>query len=120
MNHQETRREIITAARRYIDGEPGSEGVADAYRQMYHLLRANFVIERNDMILWEIAQYLYNENAEEKDMLQMARYVSLPDCPVCGIDGSTSFHPDSTDNEPVLICMFCGHIGYGAVQQEAS
>lgn len=112
MNQQETRRELIEAARHYIAGEPGSDGVADAYRQMDRLLSAGFIIENNDILIHEIASYIHNPEADEEDCNRMALYVNLPDCPLCGIDGSTAFHPDGTDDEPVLTCMFCGHVGY--------
>lgn len=109
----EIRREIINAARFYVNAEPGTKSVADAWYKMNELLPKLQPILGNDTPLLEIAKYCYNPELDEGDCDRMAEYVCLPDCPNCGIDGSTTYHPDSTEESKVLICMVCGHIGFG-------
>lgn len=109
---KEARREMIRAARTYLIAKPGSSTVRAAFQRMK--IKSAFVgtVEENDVIIHAIRDYIFNPDADDLDCDNMADIVMLPDCPKCGIDGSTTHHADSTDDKPLLTCVVCGCAGY--------
>lgn len=76
------------------------------YRDLLAVLANYYSQSKDELLNFFLIGYAGREWEAERDR------AVLPDCPKCGISGTTVHHADSDEEQEILTCANCGHTRY--------